>query len=220
EGIDFGAADGVPVRLIVLFVMPKGPSALYLQALAGFSALVGNTYHLQHLCGCVTPEEVISYVEATGIRIREQLALKDVMLPTIHTITPEHSIKEAVVCLCQLHLESLPIVDSEGALLGEITGTQLVKMGLAGYLSLLGNASVLNSPDLFENFLRLHGDGKVGTLMSKRPLTIPIEASLFEAGLRLVNSNATQAFVVKGKTLAGILKMDDFVKRLILGKGL
>ena len=40
EGIDFGAADGIPIRLLFLILSPKEAPALHLQALARLTRLV------------------------------------------------------------------------------------------------------------------------------------------------------------------------------------
>lgn len=58
EGIDFGAIDGVPVRLFFLVVSPSSSPAAHLQCLASISKWVKVEDHVERLLELTDPEEI------------------------------------------------------------------------------------------------------------------------------------------------------------------
>jgi mannitol/fructose-specific phosphotransferase system IIA component (Ntr-type)/CBS domain-containing protein len=213
-GIDFGAPDGQPVRVIVLFVVPKRSSGLYLQAFASLLALLNHPAHLAALLAARSPEEFLRIVEASGIQVREPSHLKDVMSPLPCAMTADRPLREAVDPLIRNGADFVPVVDGEGKLLGEVNALEIVRLSLGDYLLGLTNSTVLATREPFMDFLRLHGEAPLSQFCEKEPLRLPEEASLLEAALLMTRGGHARAFVVKGAKAVGWVSAADLVRRI------
>lgn len=63
EGIDFGAADGKPVRLVFLVVSPSGAPAQHLQVLAAIARWVKAGRHAEQLLELRDPKAVHQFLQ-------------------------------------------------------------------------------------------------------------------------------------------------------------
>lgn len=66
EGIDFGAADGQPVRLFFLVLSPSQSPAEHLQALAAISRWIRTGGRAQALLEQPSAEEIYAYLQQEG----------------------------------------------------------------------------------------------------------------------------------------------------------
>ena len=63
EGVDFGAADGKPVRLLFLVISPSGAPAQHLQVLAAISRWVKADGHAQRILELHDTEAVYQFLQ-------------------------------------------------------------------------------------------------------------------------------------------------------------
>jgi mannitol/fructose-specific phosphotransferase system IIA component (Ntr-type) len=59
EGVDFRAPDGVPIRVLVLFVIPRRHADLYLQVLKGFVDFFSDAVRRDRVIQADTPEGLL-----------------------------------------------------------------------------------------------------------------------------------------------------------------
>jgi PTS system nitrogen regulatory IIA component len=62
EGVDFGAADGRPVRLFFLVISPSQSAAEHLQVLAAISRWVKAGHHVDQILQLRDPEAIYDFV--------------------------------------------------------------------------------------------------------------------------------------------------------------
>lgn len=61
EGVgDFGTPDGQPVRIVILLLIPKKHTDLYLRVMAAMMSALSNPDAVERMVAAVTPEEVIT----------------------------------------------------------------------------------------------------------------------------------------------------------------
>ncbi len=66
--VDFGSADGVPVRLVMGLISPTDAGAQHLHALAAMSRLTRDDRLLRHLFEAGSEEELFALVNSTDLR--------------------------------------------------------------------------------------------------------------------------------------------------------
>jgi PTS system nitrogen regulatory IIA component len=66
DGIDFGAVDGAPVRVVFLLVSPAEAPAEHLQALAAISRWVKADRHVEKILAANSREEIWTLLQREG----------------------------------------------------------------------------------------------------------------------------------------------------------
>src|SRR5436190_8627274 len=124
QGLDFKAPDGNPIRLVVLFVIPKKHSNLYLTTLAQFLNLFGSEENLLKAAQAKTGEDLISAVDTCAVRPSAPIA------SGLATVTPQTPLAKAVEIFSVTRAEALPVVDADGNLVGELSAGALLQLGV------------------------------------------------------------------------------------------
>ncbi|MBV8880875.1 MAG: PTS sugar transporter subunit IIA, partial [Planctomycetaceae bacterium] len=125
QGLDFKAPDGNPIRLVVLFVIPKKHSNLYLTTLAQFLNLFSSEENLLKVANAKSGEDLVSTVDTLGVR---PAAVPP--LTSLPSVTPATPLSKAVELLSSTRAEAIPVVDAEGNLVGELTAHSLLQLGV------------------------------------------------------------------------------------------
>src|ERR1041384_4043376 len=148
QGIDFKAPDGNAIRLIVLFVIPKKHSNLYLHTLAQFLNLFAIEENLSRVVAAKTPEELVAAIDS--LSVRPVLPPGTVPVPSV---TPQTPLAKAVESLTQNRLDALPVVDAEGNLVGELTAGSLLQLGVREHFLHLASTASLRQGEPIEAVL-------------------------------------------------------------------
>lgn len=210
EGIDFRAADGLPVRLVILFLIPMKHSNLYLQAMAAFLNFFSLEGNLTRVLEAATPEELIAGFEtsrAPGIAGPTVRALMDPAPPKVTRASP---LSEVVDLLRRSGLASVAVVDTAGALVGEVRAATLLKVAARGALSSALDTVTLAPEATVERYLAEHGAIPIGEqpgLMTNGVLpTLQQEEPAAAAALRMARAGIDTAFVLERTRLVGLLR--------------
>ena len=68
EGVDFGAPDGQPVRLVMLIVTPKEHADLHIKVLASLAGMVRDETIRTRLLAALSPEDAMEVIESKEAR--------------------------------------------------------------------------------------------------------------------------------------------------------
>src|SRR6185503_16469031 len=116
QGLDFKAPDGNLIRLVVLFVIPKKHSNLYLTTLAQFLNLFASEENLLKAANQKCGEDLVTAVDSCSAR------------PA--TVTPQTPLSKAVELFAATRGEAIPVVDGDGNLVGELSAGALLQLGI------------------------------------------------------------------------------------------
>ncbi len=215
-GIDFKAPDGNPIRLVVLFVIPKKHSNLYLATLAQFLNVFGVEDNLQRVLKASTGDEFVAVVD--GLAGKPAGATVSTALPTVTLQTP---LARAVEVLTASRADAVPVVDAEGNLVGELTAAALLQLGVREHFLRLSSTVTLKGGDPIDAVLRSHADAPIEGLGVVSPngfRTVQEEEPLVEMAVRLCHAGARSAYVLRGRKLAGVVTTGEILKRISGGK--
>lgn len=215
-GIDFKAPDGNRIRVIVLFVIPKKHSNLYLHALAQFLSIFAVEAHAARVINARDGEELVAALDA--VSGRREASVRDSMGSAAVSVTGGTTLSRTVELLLQNRLDAIPVVDAEGALVGEVTVAAILQLGLREHLLHLSNAMVLRNSEPFDGLLKAHGESALealpGLVASNSFKTVQEEDPLLEVALRLTRSQVRGAYVLRGRKLAGVVTLTDLLRRV------
>ncbi len=191
EGIDFRAPDGRLIHVVLLFVVPKKHSDLYLRTLAAFLSFFQVDEHISRVIDAKDGAEAAAIIDELGPKPKkgtgDPLPLQTVA--AIHLDTPLEQVADR---LRASGLDSLPVVDPSGDLLGEVRAPALLAVAVDK-----GRTPLSGFPDL---------------LIRNRLTTLQEDVPRPEVSQRLASSGATYAYVLRGRRLLGRIVAQDFLK--------
>ena len=221
-GIDFKAPDGNKVRVVVLFVIPKKHSNLYLHALAQFLDLFAVESQALKIIEAKSPSELIAVMESAAGGGAGAGIVREAALHGLPPVTRSTTLSKVVELLLQNRTEVLPVVDAEGNLIGEITTAAILKLGARDHLLSLSSPSLARTSDPFEGLLRHHGESTLesipGLVAANGFKTVQEDEPLLDVVLRLTHAGVRSAYVLRGRKVAGIVTLNDLLKKVTARK--
>ncbi len=216
DGVSFNSGSEEPVRIVVLFLLSEKRSGLYLKLLSAFSKIFKSDVHMQNIVQSRTPESVVSYLNATGIRLLGDISLHDLVDPPDRTLSPNDSVEYALELLVEDTNAPVPVVDEDGNLVGEISNRDIVKASLQDFVYSIAGGNVDDLPRVFSRFIEIHGEELVERLMTPRDRmrTISDESSILEAISRLIEVDRDEAFVVSDGKLVGRFSLTECTEKI------
>lgn len=204
-GIDFRAPDGHKIRIVVLFVIPKKHSNLYLHALAAFLNFFGVEENLRRVAEAGSPEEALRLIDALSSKGSEG-ASAELATPAVLN---RASLKKAVDALLAARAEALPVVDAEGHLVGEITAAGVLELGLK---------EAAPPEQALQSALRKYAEHPVesisGLVNANGFRTIQEDEPVGAIASRLARTPGRGVYVLRGKRLVGALGSAELLRKL------
>ena len=200
KGIDFKAPDGEAIRVIVMFVIPRRHSNLYLNALARFLDLFGVPANLDRVAGAADAAGVVAAVEALSGAPAD---------PPPRSVTPSTPLARA---LKLLQGERLPVVDGTGRLVGEFRAESVVRLVVRER-----HVKVGGKGDPLQVALNAHADSTLEALGLVSPDGYAIagpDDTPAEIAVKLAEAKADRAYVVREGRLTGSVTAAEVLRRL------
>ena len=216
QGLDFKAPDGSLIRLVVLFVIPKKHSNLYLTTLAQFLNLFASEENLLKAANAKTGEDLIAAVDTCAVRPAAAPVASG-----LATVTPHTTLSKAVELFSATRSEAIPAVDGDGNLVGELTAGALLQLGVREHFLHLTSSATLQAAGSIESVLRSHGDAaleSLGVLASNGYRTVQEDEPLMEMAVKLCHAGARGAYVLRGRRLVGSVSTGEILKKIVGGK--
>jgi mannitol/fructose-specific phosphotransferase system IIA component (Ntr-type)/CBS domain-containing protein len=216
QGLDFKSPDGNLIRLVVLFVIPKKHSNLYLTTLAQFLNLFAWEENLLKATQTTSGEDLMATIDS--------LSARPAIVPLktgLASVTPTTTLSKAVEIFTATHAESLPVVDVEGNLLGELSAAALLQLGLRERFLHLSSSATLRGAGSIESVLRNHADATIdslGVLSLNGYRTVQEDEPLIEMAVKLCQAGARGAYVLRGRRLVGSVTTGEILKKIAGGK--
>jgi PTS system nitrogen regulatory IIA component len=214
QGATDKGPDEMPIKVICLFLTPLNISRLYLQALSGLANIARRPGMLDQMLDADTPEKLIGTISDTGIQIREALTVSDIMTHDVAKVSPDDSLRAVANAMFAHNLDTVPVVDSEGKLIGEVSGKGLIRSALPDYEKLIANRPELEP---FEILLRQGDKLRVRDVMRDKLATITETASLFEAAAAMISHDVDRLMVTNNGKLMGVITASNIISKIIRG---
>ncbi|HEY3225678.1 MAG TPA: PTS sugar transporter subunit IIA [Planctomycetota bacterium] len=215
-GLDFRAPDGHKVHIVILFAIPKKHSNLYLHTLAAFLNFFTAEGNLKRVLEAKSGEELIAAIDALSVRGRETVVPQGPGFPT--ALTPQTTVAKALETLSAARGESLPVLDAEGNLVGELTSAAILQLALRDHLLALSAPGVLSPGPSLEKALRQHADSPVhtvpGLVATNGFRTVQEDDAPLQMAAALAQAGRTSAYILRGTKLVGTITAAEILRRL------
>jgi len=215
DGFDAQDPPGALIHLLFLVLTPPDKNTLMLQTIAAIARLCHTKEMREALRRTKTPSRIIKQIEESGVDIKNRLTASDVMVPPPEVLSPEMQLKEATGKIISSREDGLPVADSRGKLLGELSSAEILAIGLPKYVDLLKDDSFLTHFEPFENYFQQENQLTVRDVMTRDILTAEEETPIIKIANMLVGSNKPRLYVVRGGNLHGVVYRRDLLSRVL-----
>lgn len=217
QGLKADTPDGKPLHIIILLLTPRNISRNYLQTLSGLAMFARMPETLQALIKAGSPKAVMEVIDKSDIKVQKILTVGDVMTADPVTVTRDKTLKDVANLFFEKKIRSVPVVDENGRLVGEITANELLKFALPNYKSFIANIANIPQIESFEELLRNEHNARVSNFMKAKPVTIEMDAPVIEAAALMLFKKAEMVSVLDGGKLVGVITKTDIISKIIRG---
>jgi CBS domain-containing protein len=137
---------------------------------------------------------------------------QQIMTQHVITVGADAPIAEAIDAMLRNHVSGLPVVDTDGELIGIISEGDFIRRAEIGTQRQRGRwlSFLVGTDRVAADFVHAHGR-KVGEIMTTDPLTISEDTALDEIVEIMESNNVKRLPVVRGRRLVGIVTRTDFL---------
>jgi CBS domain-containing protein len=217
KGIKAVTPDGRPLHVVCLLLTPRNIAQLYLQTLSGLAQMARDEQIVSKLIAAPNAEELVRTIWETGLTIRKQLTVRDLMHRDIVTVTPEDTLKDVANKLYRYKVSGMPVVDENGKPVGMISERHLIKAALPNFESLIQNLSMSPDTEPFDDLLRREDEIRVKDIMTTRLYTTSEDTPIVEVAALMLFRNIRRIPVVHDVKLIGLILRRDIVSKVIRG---
>ena len=152
--------------------------------------------------------------------MEEERRVKDIMVKEVITIQKDASVEELSELLLKNKISGVPVIDSDGKLVGIATeGDLIIKdsdLHFPQYFKLLDSIIYLESLNKFKKNLKKFLGTKVEDVMTAKIRTVKEETPVSEAANMMIKYNINRVPVLDSKDeMVGIVTRADIVKSMI-----
>jgi len=212
DGLDYA---GHTVRVIVLFLVPRQSSALYLQTLAQFARIAQDRDLIQSVVRATTPAALIGCIASKHLVLKTRIVAADLISPNPPTVTPDATIKDVVDRMRRERLLELAVVD-RGRFLGVLHIEDIMALGLPESLQRLDTLDFLTSFEPFSEILRREEETKVEAVYAREAPVVSPDTPLIQVAVLLARLDVRSVYVVDAAgILRGTVESQDLVSKIL-----
>ena len=205
------------VNIIFLIISDVLKNKNILKVMSAVSKLaLKQTELLKKIKNERNPKKVIEYFQEANIEFDHKIVAEDVLSPDVKPATPDNTLEEIAKRLILEETSGLPVVDSDGRFLGEITERELIDYGMPDYLSLMGDLNFLTVGEPFEEYLVNESKVTIKDLYRvSEDIIIDGKTPIMEICFIMVNKGITRLYVVDNGKYHGMIKRSDIIKKVL-----
>lgn len=217
NGIDSGAADNIPLKVIFLLITPRNISRQYLQILSGLANFARRPGMLDKISNAKSPRDLIKLVEKEHIMVQKVPVVSEIMTKNPASVSPDDTLKKVAGILSKRNIESVAVIDSDGKIVGEISEKELLKLAFPDYGKFITDLVNLPEFDRLDDFLHNENKVRAGDVMNREIVTVPSTTQVVEVAALMLHNNIDRVMVLKDGKLAGIVTRSSIISRIVRG---
>lgn len=212
EGVDY-TVDRKPVRIHFLFLVisPKNRPDLFLRTLKTLRALAGNKDIINDILQKADAEQIWQYLEQKNIDIPAYILASDIMLAPKIVIKESNNLEDAVDLFVKTGRSSIPVIDKDGDLLGEVTINELMSVCFPRYILWMDDITPVLNFEPFRNMLHNESNTWLDEIMTHDIAGIQEDVPAIRAGIEMTKLSVDHAYVLRDKKLVGIIPIQQFI---------
>ena len=146
------------------------------------------------------------------------MKVKEIMIMSVLETKVDNTIKEVSRLLIKNHINSMPVVDDDGTLIGIVTQADIFRALLPSYDELYKDGEYLNFEQIEKRSTEVKNTN-IGEIMTKSVLYVDEDTPVVKAGSIMLLKKIKQIPVVNtNNKLVGIITFNDIIEELIINR--
>jgi CBS domain-containing protein len=217
EGGNCSAAGMEAIKLVVMILAPLDDPAGYLRAIAALSKVCLREGFVGHIVSLDDPERIWQAFEESNQQLPSYVKAVDIMRRDFPRLHDSDLLSNAIDSFCRLEVSELPVVDSDGDLVGIVSEDELIRVCLPEYITWMEDLSPILNFEPFAEILRRESSVPVIEIMqfSESYATVDEESPAIQVAKVMMRRNVRQVYVVRDKMLLGAITIQDFIHKVL-----
>jgi len=217
EGTNCSTAGMDAIRLVVMILAPLDDPTGYLRAIAALSKACLREGFVEHVVSLDDPEQIWRAFEESNQHLPSYVKAVDIMRRDFPQLHNTDLLSNAIDSFCQLEVSELPVVDSDGDLVGIVTQDELIRVCLPEYITWMEDLSPILNFEPFSEILRHESSVPVIEIMqfSDSYATVDEESPAIQVAKVMMRRNVRQVYVLRDKMLLGVITIQDFIHKVL-----
>lgn len=215
KGIRFGDDANSLAKLIVLVLTPHDSPAAYLQAVSSLAGMLQAPGTADNVAKLDSSENVWHFFDRGGHILPDYVCAGDIMRRSFVSVRSDDTCETAIDLFVKHQLADLPVVDSDGKLVGLVTADALLKVCLPDYILWMHDLSPIINFEPFAELLRNEGKTWLADIMSDDYVTVSERSPAIEVAKGMCKRGVRQVLVLRGEDLVGVIAIEDFITKVL-----
>lgn len=209
QGIRFGDSQA---RVVILILIPLDMPGAYMQTLQGLAKVLGKEDSADKVAALKSPLAIWQYFDAGGHRLPDHLQAKHIMSGVGVTLHENDSLAKAIDLFLDHNASELPVLDSEGELVGVVTTSQLVKVCMPEYIMWMEDMSPFLNFEPFAEIIRREATTWLFDIMITDYAEVGEESPAILAMKEIGRKRTDYAYVLRDRKLVGVIRLHEFLR--------
>ncbi len=194
-------------RIVLLVAAPPKQAGRYLQVVGAFARLLSRDDVIDAVLRAPDAAAVANLGAFRDVSLRDQLTVRDLMTERPRSVAPEMPLRDAALAMTRAGVAGLPVVESDGRVIGMLGQRELLQHLLTEYLDRAGAHRTVAPGDQRSRAVR--------DVMTRQVLCVSPDQPLAEVAAMMTNKDVDRVPVVREGRLVGFLTRGDIVRKLI-----
>ena len=218
KGILLQEEDIDPSKVIIMCLISKSTSDLYLLALRSIYSYFSRPGVVDEVATCKEASELLAILERDKVEVKHTLAVEDIMNSDFSFLHTGANVKEAIDLFISQKVSEIPILNDGGCLLGTVSTSSLLKQGVPDYVLMMETHAFLNSFAPFERLLTHEESWTVEEILDQKPHICNKDFPAAQLVIGFIKEHVSTYYVVdENKKLLGTVSQLELVKKLLRG---
>jgi mannitol/fructose-specific phosphotransferase system IIA component (Ntr-type) len=219
EPVKMKSGDLKESSIVIMSFISHTTSDTYLKSLAAFARYLSKPENVKKICESSTGAEIVALLEADNVKLKNEITAEDVMKTNFSYLHPDASLSEALDKFTHDEMDQLPVIDTDGKLLGIVDATEIIRKHIPEYILMMDNLKFLTSFEPFDKIFKEENTLSIKDFISKPKAIIPATTPLIQLTVSLVKKEAPSLYVVTDESgkLAGIITIQQLIHKVLRG---
>ena len=215
-GVQLQEHDATPSKIILMFLVSKETSQIYLLMLKALSRYFSSPGMSDKLACCVTPAQVIEIFHRDQVEVNHSIKAEDIMGSIPDSLPETGMLGAAIDSLAQTKRLHIPIVNDKDQLIGDLNIDSILKGSVPDYILMMDHVAFLPEFEPFDKLLKNEDKTSIDKFINREPHTCSLHTPLMEIILKVLKEQINCFYVVdQDKRLLGTITKHELIQNLL-----